>query len=105
MNEELENAKPVPGMVPKKPLQHKTVREVAAEVVQPVEARMAGMEDWLTENSKKVRAELLRQQNELNDVRSQILQARTQLGLPLWLTGRAPWWMRAWRWLLRKLGH
>lgn len=90
---------------PRKPLQHKTVREVAGEeilsAIRPVEARMKGMEDWLTENSKVVREELLEQARVINEVRSQIRDARTQAGLPLRFT--APWWVRAWWWVKRLL--
>jgi len=84
---------------PKKPLQHKMVREVATEVVAPVAARMGGMEDWLTDYTKRMHETYTRQQQELNDMRQWIVEARTPLGLPLWLTDRAPWWVRAWRWL------
>jgi len=38
----------------RKPLQHKTVAEVAGEAVGPVEQRMAGMEDWLTSYTQSV---------------------------------------------------
>lgn len=82
----------------RKPLQHKTVREVAAEVVQPVEARMTGMEDWLTVNSTTVRAELLRHQQELNDIRARILDAQLRL-IPL----ENPWYVRLWAWVKRKV--
>ncbi len=81
-------------------LQHKTVREVAAEVVVeatvPIATRMTAMEDWLADYTKKMEAEVSAQASAIRFQAGEIavLQA---------VVSRLRWWARAWAWVRLKL--